>query len=427
MIGVIHVTSCSKLTKSLSRPPESNVHIVSDSVADLIAINFNAPIFFDEGNSGNHSPFKYTQRGMNKIKNRIIINDTYGIPAIYVYNFDNQGGFIFVSADYQMKPLQAFIERGEYKANAALPEGLNMWLNKTISNFELVRQGLYDNLKIAASAWKNYFILNGNYSITGNRLSTLSGPPPIPPDPCNPPSDPKSVSNGPLLPVTWGQKCTYNELCDLSHSYSCDTSSTCFNSRPMTGCAATSVAQIIRYFKFPVNAYGYTTMPNNSGDTAVQRLMSDIGVSENMNYGCNSTSYRYSVVPAIKNKFGFSSANYWAYGETDFDSYSEIEDNLITHNWPVIFQGQDFNYGAHQWVCDGCTETTYYICSGGVISENAILFHMNWGWHEVLSTGGNLDFNGWFNFDDWTIYGGAANNGNINYQYYNYAITEIHP
>jgi hypothetical protein len=426
VILLVLIISCQKWVRNSSRSAETNIHLVSDSAANAIAINFNPSVLLDEANAGNHSPFRYLLHGQNKVKNKIIINDTYGVPALYVFNFENNAGFIFVSADYQMKPLMAYIERGEFKNNMKMPEGLQMWLNKTIENFELVRRSLYDNQKVAAAAWKNYFKSNGsstNVSAAGLRVITAGAPPPPPPNPCDPPADPTYYTTGPLLPVTWGQLCTYNESCDLTHTYSCGNS--CSNTRPATGCVATSMAQIIRYYQFPTSAYGYSTMPTTSGDSAVERLMSNVGVSVSMAYGCSSSAYGTSVEPSFKTTFGYSSANRSAYTRSDYDSYSEIEDNLFNYSWPVIFQGYDDSYGGHQWVCDGCNLATYYICSGGVVSETALLFHINWGWHEVIID--NVDFNGWFNFDDWTVYGAGSGSSNINFQYYNYAVTEIHP
>jgi hypothetical protein len=78
------------------------------------------------------------------------------------------------------------------------------------------------------------------------------------------------------------------------------------------------------------------------------------------------------------------------------------------------------NYSdCHEWVCDGAQESTYYICSGGIVSETYLYFHMNWGWHEVF---GGDDHNGWFGFDSWNIPG-----INWNFQYAKHATTNIHP
>ena len=56
---------------------------------------------------------------------------------------------------------------------------------------------------------------------------------------------------------------------------------------------------------------------------------------------------------------------------------------------------------------------------------------MNWGWHETICNtypATYTDYNGWFDYNNWNIAG--ANNGNgqdVNFQYYDAAITEIHP
>lgn len=53
-----------------------------------------------------------------------------------------------------------------------------------------------------------------------------------------------------------------------------------------------------------------------------------------------------------------------------------------------------------------------------------LYFHMNWGWHEIDPM--NTDYNGWFAFSDWTI-PGANNGSNLNFQYAQDMVTEIHP
>ena len=178
----------------------------------------------------------------------------------------------------------------------------------------------------------------------------------------------------------------------------------------------------MRYNQFPAT-YNYATMPATAGNNAVQALMRDAGNSVSMQYGCNgSGAYVQDVVPALKNVFGYSSANCWSYSNTSYNQgYGRVKDNINNYNLPVILAGSDNAAGGHQWVCDGTLSTTYFFgnCGTGNSSASYLSFHMNWGWHEQnIAT----DYNGWFAFDNWTIYG-----LNYNFQYSKYGITEIHP
>jgi len=76
---------------------------------------------------------------------------------------------IIVSADYQIKPVLAFIEKGNFKKGDA-PGGAVMWLNKTIQNTEIVRKGLYDNTNLAKAAWSTY------YTETKGKVLIIVGP-----------------------------------------------------------------------------------------------------------------------------------------------------------------------------------------------------------------------------------------------------------
>lgn len=286
---------------------------------------------------------------------------------------------------------------------------------------KLLGKGLYDNSKVANAAWKTY--------LSQNNISSLSIASRVPPtDPCNPPTPPQTTTVGPLLPVTWGQACTYNNLCpNITCNIGCGTGNA------WTGCVATSTAQIVNFWH-PNNGYvyNYATMPTTSGNGEVQKLMRDIGlpVNANMSYGCDGSGADGSRVPGfLKARFGFTSANFSDYN----GNYQKVQSNLNSH-WPVLLDGCQtktdhwfiINWwtsysDCHEWVCDGYRETSYTFCDGGVYQGGAtyLYFHMNWGWHETW--GGN-DYNGWFGFNNWNITG-----LNRNYQYAQDITSEIHP
>jgi Peptidase C10 family/Spi protease inhibitor len=415
-VGILLFAGCQKNKNNAALDAEeTNVQIVPENVAIDIAEHFNPATFFNENNGSNYSSIKSTLTGQNKIKEKFMFNDSYGKTALYIFNFEDNGGFLFVSGDYSLQPILAYIERGAFKKDT-VPSGLVNWINKTMENIETVRKGLYDNAKVAGVAWRQYYKQNG---ITG-----IDAYYPIPiEDGCTEDTW-TTTSVGPLLPTTWGQGCTYNDLCpNLSCNISCGTA------RAWTGCVATAAAQVVRYWH-PTNSFGYdyNSMPTASGNNDVQRLMRDMGSNISMNYGCSGSGTQASNVPnALKNQFGLSSANYVSY------SYSRVESNLNAH-WPVLLDGCStrtshwfiFNWyytysDCHEWVCDGYNRYSVTYCNNGQVSGGAsyLYFHMNWGWHEAW--GGN-DFNGWFAFDNWNIPGAG-----FNFQYCKGLTSEIHP
>lgn len=413
MVIILPFVSCQKTKTNELIFSEKFVKIVPENAAINIALSFNPSVFFNRYNLKNNSNTKSSLTGNNKIKTKYLFNDSHGIPALYIFNFEDNGGFLFVSADYQLEPILGYVEKGEFKKEVA-PAGAINWVNKTMENIEIVRKGEYDNSLIANKAWETYFKLNNNKSPIISRVDPV-------PDDCT--DDVwTSYGVGPLLPVTWGQGCTYNDMCpNLSCNSGCGLA--------WTGCVATSTAQIVNYWQ-PTNnfAYNYASMPSGSGNGEVQRLMRDLGNSVGMSYGCaGSGANAANVAPSLKNAFGFSSANF-----VDYD-YQRVKTNL-NNNWPVLLDGCATQTGhwfiinwwnsytdCHEWVCDGYQAYNVTFCENGHLSGGAgyLYFHMNWGWHEVGLTN---DFNGWFAFSNWNIPG-----LNRNYQYAQDLTSEIHP
>ena len=165
-------------------------------------------------------------------------------------------------------------------------------------------------------------------------------------------------------------------------------------------------------------------MPNNSGNSEVQRMMRDAGNSVGMTYECTASGADdYKVNEALKNTFNFSSVEgpTWLHQSNySAGSYLTVKSNL-DNNWPVMLGGYTSRTNVflgifytwqegHLWVCDGYMETQDACYS-------YLSFHMNWGWHEI---GFGNDFNGWYAFNLW-------NPNNRNFKYAQDYIYNIHP
>ncbi|MEZ4961172.1 MAG: C10 family peptidase [Saprospiraceae bacterium] len=226
-------------------------------------------------------------------------------------------------------------------------------------------------------------------------------------DPCAPYT---TTTKGPLVATNWGQRCTYNNLCP---DKDCD--DVCIsNQNAWTGCVATAMAQILKYWSAPcTQEYIFATMPNNSGNGEVQRMMRDIGDAVDMDYGCSSSSADGDDTDnAFKDDFCYSLA--------DRDSYVagsyEVVIQDIKVNRPVLLDGCRtkntaipivwyYYTNCHMWVCDGY-ERRQNSC------YSTVKFYMNWGWN-----GSN---NGWYGLYSWGP-------GTYNYQYARDFTHNIHP
>ena len=215
------------------------------------------------------------------------------------------------------------------------------------------------------------------------------------------PSRAQNVS--PLLTARWDQSAPFYNQCVFN------------NVQCLTGCPATSLAQVFYYWKYPTAATpslsGYTSsgytipsLPSTTFDwanmkdfygywgtsgtaaqkAAVATLMRYIGQAEHMDYGPNGSgisSSRTDLISTACKTFGYDSnvraiykQNYYGgniYSDSQWASMIQAE---LEAGHPIVYCGLS-NNGGHAFNVDGYT-----------VSTNK--YHINWGW----SGSGNGDF-----------------------------------
>jgi hypothetical protein len=218
--------------------------------------------------------------------------------------------------------------------------------------------------------------------------------------------------SGPLLPVEWSQGNPFNATV---------VDSTKWSTTPV-GCVALATAQVMAYWKHPVdlhgvgggsidwdelrrwtgpqgnrkNGYGEWQGPMSDAPAETRKLIADllwhIGREVKMNYGAsNSTAYTYRAV-GLLDSLGFSR------GRTVGYSHKAVIGSLDA-GWPVMIDGASHRseYGthanAHCWVIDGFMEERWW--DAWLIDRHFYeqerfrwYLHNNFGW-------GGLD-NGWY-------------------------------
>src|ERR1035437_3310116 len=193
----------------------------------------------------------------------------------------------------------------------------------------------------------------------------------------------------PLVQTTWNQSPNYNAMCPSSS---------------VTGCVATAMAQIMRFWNCPAvctgsssycdctsggfsNQYGtlsanygattynWSNMPLNvtGANTDVATLNYQCGVSVEMDY---SPSGSGAQVIGGNPSAQYSYITYFGYDPNtiqglDKASYSDAQwiallKGDLNIGRPIQYIGADPSAGGHTWVCDGYDT-----------NDN---FHMNWGW-----------------------------------------------
>jgi len=356
--------------------------VVSAQSAQTVALNFfkfNVPAAAN--NSSLSLSLDYTQ------------TETDGTIDFYVFNVSPMKGFVIVSADDNAIPVIAYSSESNFNTN----------MN------DLKKFGMSDWMK--SSAIKIHYVVTNHIQADANIQSLWSsytrG--------INPQSS-RAATIGPLLTTTWNQNPYYNALCPPAALSSLS------NSKAVTGCVATAMAQIMKYWNYPAKGTGgsisynddgscsfptaspnygtlttnldrtlnWSAMPNNvsSATDPVDSLMYELGVVVHMCYdSTGSGAYVLSSESGggpcsqtvFPNNFYYNpntiqGVQLSSYSTADWITLLEGE---INAGRVVQYEGDDPTAGGHTWVMDG-----YEPQSGGD------LLHMNWGW------GGAYD--GWF-------------------------------
>lgn len=195
-----------------------------------------------------------------------------------------------------------------------------------------------------------------------------------------PQNDEAWTNVGPLLTTKWAQGSPYNDQCPMIG-----------NTRCVTGCVATAMAQVLNYHKLPrtmhgTKTYGYTLNGtrytnsfdfgantfdwNNMNDTygwlvtnaqkaAVAKLMYACGVASSMRYTTDESGTNTWV--------GTDAINYFMDG-IRADHYGYDKERILQElkaNRPVIYSGANSSGGAHCFVIDGCRSDGYFHCNLG--------------------------------------------------------------
>ena len=185
----------------------------------------------------------------------------------------------------------------------------------------------------------------------------------------------------PLLKSKWGQDYPYSK-----------------QTRYMTGCVATAVAQVMYFHKWPAQGKGqasYTVkfdntvrsadftqsrydwdnmLPNYNRrnvtaqqEDAVALLMNDVGIATNMQYtdGASGTQ-SYMAERALLNHFDYD-ASMVTRSHEGVSNFIEIVKKELRNGFPLYISGDSKNGAGHAWVCDGFDKDDR--------------FHMNFGWN----------------------------------------------
>ena len=275
----------------------------------------------------------------------------------YVFDRGEHGGFVVVSGDDRLPQVLGYGAEGDF-SSADLPPAVQYWMDELDKQIAFLQS--HRNVRV-------------HYPVS------------------------RATAVEPLLTTQWNQDDPYNRYCP---TYDTPNGTTV---RSMTGCVATASAQLMNFYQWPPVGRGNHTYFCNVNDVtptelsadfsqsvyrwdlmqdtydessseescdAVARLMSDVGISMDMEYGSSSGAREDDALSALIHYFGYSSRGYVLNRDYfNADEWDQFLVDEISASRPVIYTGMSLasiTYSAHAFVLDGFDNEGYY--------------HVNWGW-----------------------------------------------
>jgi hypothetical protein len=290
------------------------------------------------------------------------VYDKHKSSQVLLHIFKTSNSFIIVSGDDAIFPILGYSTESSYpQKNQVL--SFDWWIDNISASISKAINSRQIADKKVKEAWEFYKKPYKSGSFFKNTQQVL-----------------------PLLKTYWNQDAGYNYYCP-AHIMGPD--GKCY-----AGCVATAMAQVMKFYEFPkrgqgsnsyhhqafgdisVNfsneTYDYSNMTLTILDTisrnAIAKLIYHAGVSVNMYYTpSGSSSFLYRSQEALYNFFKYKRYISFDYRSsfTDEEWRTMLMDNLDM-KYPILYGGQDPQYGGHAWVCDGYQFNDY--------------FHFNWGW-----------------------------------------------
>ena len=324
--------------------------------------------------------------------------------SFYIVNYKG-GGFVLISADKRTTPILAYSDTGNFEGERIdMPRELLGWLESVEETIKEIRSNNDPQSQEIIEIWNKYAqqeIVNREKSESGRSNSTIYIG-----DCNNGDSGFMEYSESVVSTPNWGQGSGYNN--SLSYAGCSNTS----NGRYLTGCVATAVAEVMRFYSYP-SFYNWSAMPFYSGSDETSRLMRDLGTSGNLSvsYGCNASSASSDNTVRTFFNFGYHQARY-----SDFDIWNAKGE--LQMGRPILLRGRpgvsfdDFTPNGHLWVADGVQYYGYYSCVPdpntpgewmAIYNGYDCSMRMNWGW--------NGGYNGWYFVNNFNPAGRNYNNG----------------
>ncbi len=310
-----------------------------------------------------------------------------GAALYYVFNLNK--GFIIISADNSVFPVLGYSFEENYLSSQQ-PPAFESWMNSMEAQIKFNIENQSGPSKYLKSVWDNYLSGNPGINISKSEVE-------------------------PMLLSRWNQGCFYNTALPVDSAGPCN--------HVYTGCVATALGQILKYYNYPAHGIGYHEINTSYGtlsadfentnyswkymmynvteeNPAVAELLYHcvVGVNSQI-FPFGTGAYDIDARDALVDYFGYDENAQFLWRDSYSGDWKEMLRTELDAGRPVIYGGvEESSSFGHTFICDGYQDTSF--------------FHFNWGW------GGQ--YNGYFYIDS-LIAGGH------HFDYHHDAIIGIEP
>ena len=285
--------------------------------------------------------------------------------SYYVFNTIGNKGYVIVSGDDRTAPILGFTDNGSFDP-AHIPANMKAWLENYTQEMAHL-----DEIEMLSGG-------NGSHTVPRPTRNSIS----------------------PLITSHWDQADPYWDQCPVFMDL--DENGDTISEMSYTGCVATSMAQVMNYYKYPLyctktipsyemtyyynGEYGiadtdplqpimfdwdhmkdnYTGAETQVEKDAVAWLMLYAGCAAHMNYGVNASSTSDPYIPTAFNEYFNYDAKLVYRSDYEQADWEELIYQELFAGRPIIYNGRSGTGGGHSFVCDGYAYGDYY--------------HINWGW-----------------------------------------------
>lgn len=277
----------------------------------------------------------------------------------YVFNLENEKGFVIISADDGYYPVIGYSLEGSF-LNENQPEHITSFMNTYIDQIKYLRKNNVKEESEIFDLWNNYLKPFNVFTPTiksGKAVDPLA-------------SD-----------ILWDQGSGWNDMCPEDEDGPGD--------HVYAGCVATAMGIILKYWNYPIHGTGshsyyhpsygtqsanfadatyfWNNMDNEDANVFSAHIIYHLAVSVDMGFSPDgSGAFSADVDDALEDYFGYStSAQYTSRSSYNEQQWINLIKSQLDSDYPVYYSGSDGETG-HAFVCSGYDDDDY--------------FHFNFGW-----------------------------------------------